>query len=52
MSRNITRTVFSLVSVALDERLNIVGENYLQGGEETFVESSAWWFNVISREGR
>jgi len=34
MSRRIARIVFSLVWVALDEKLTVVGKNYLQGGEE------------------
>jgi len=29
----ISRRVFSSVWVALDERLNVEGKNYLQGGE-------------------
>jgi len=33
MSSRIARKIFSLVWVALDERLTVVRENYLQGGE-------------------
>jgi len=39
MSKRIARRVSSLIWIALDERLTVVGGNYLQGGEVLFIES-------------